>query len=115
MDQAQRIATKIHEQREKYGSPPTLLVGDTNQFCIGHDKEAIRYLKGENGLSPVVFVDATFLDKGMSFDGGCRVDFILASINQWSWVQSSIDRKGMGSHGNASDHAALMAELVPLF
>jgi hypothetical protein len=113
MEQAKRIVAMIHDQRVKHGSPPTVLVGDTNQFCQGHEQDAIKYLMGEIPGSPVVFVDAIFHDTGKSFDNGCRVDFILASAGQWSWVQSSIDREGMGSHGSASDHAALMAELVP--
>eukprot|EP00928_Gymnodinium_smaydae_P098714 TRINITY_DN9241_c0_g1_i2.p1 TRINITY_DN9241_c0_g1~~TRINITY_DN9241_c0_g1_i2.p1 ORF type:complete len:351 (+),score=36.26 TRINITY_DN9241_c0_g1_i2:240-1292(+) len=108
------IAEAIHAERLKYGSPPTILVGDTNQFCLAHEREAIRYLKGEEGSSPVTFVDAIAHDKGMSYDGGCRVDFILASAGQWQLVESHIDRDGMGGRGIASDHAALMAELVPI-
>lgn len=113
MEQAEMIAAAIHDKRTKYGSPPTVLVGDTNQFCRAYEKDAIKYLKGEIGASPVTFVDAIHHDSGKSFDPDCRVDFILASAGQWSWVQSSIDREGMGSYGTASDHAALMAELVP--
>jgi hypothetical protein len=115
MEQAETIAAAIHDLRLKYNSPPTVLVGDTNQFCRAHEKDAIKYLKGEIGSSPVKFVDAIYHDTGRSFGSDCRVDFILASAGQWSWVQSSIDRQGMGSYGSASDHAALMAELVPLY
>merc|ERR1712050_490257 len=73
-----------------------------------------KYLKGEEGESPVTFVDAIAQDRGSSYDGGCRIDFILASKDQWLRVNSFIDRDGMGVHGSASDHAALMAELVPV-
>merc|ERR1712190_553902 len=47
MEQAEKIAHAVYQERQKHGNPPTILVGDTNQFCHGHDKEAIRYLKGE--------------------------------------------------------------------
>jgi len=114
MEQATKIVARIHEKRIKHGSPPTLLVGDTNQFCNGHEKDAIKYIKGESGFSPVTFADAIFHDRGRSFGQDCRVDFIFASTGQWSWVQAFIDREGMGDDGTASDHAALMAELVPL-
>lgn len=71
------------------------------------------------GNSPVKFVDAIADDSGKSFtdhrNPDCRVDFILASEDQWELVESYIDREGMGEHGTASDHAALMAELVPVF
>merc|ERR1712139_182102 len=36
MEQAEKIAEAIHEIRTRHGSPPTILVGDTNQFCIAH-------------------------------------------------------------------------------
>merc|ERR1712187_22377 len=114
-EQKKIIANAIHEQRQKYDSPPpTILVGDTNQFCMAAEEEAIKYLKGEEGDSPVMFVDAIAQDKGSSYDGGCRIDFILASKDQWLRVNSFIDRDGMGVDGSASDHAALMAELVPV-
>merc|ERR1712048_1052011 len=114
-DQKKIIANAIHEERQKYSfPPPTILVGDTNQFCMAAELEAIKYLKGEEGNSPVTFMDAIGHDKGSSYDGGCRIDFILASKGQWLRVDSFIDRDGMGVHGSASDHAALMAELVPL-
>jgi endonuclease/exonuclease/phosphatase family metal-dependent hydrolase len=115
MEQAEIIVAAIHDIRRKHGSPPTVLVGDTNQFCRAYEKDAIKYLKGEIGASPVSFVDAIHHDYGRSFGDDCRVDFILASVGQWSWVQSFIERDGMGSDGTASDHAALMAELVPQF
>merc|ERR1712151_1112669 len=114
-DQKKIIAKAIQKEREKYSSPPpTILVGDTNQFCMAADMEAIKYLKGEEDDSPVTFVDAIAQDKGSSYDGGCRIDFILATAGQWQLVQSYIDREGMGVNGQASDHAALMAELVPI-
>jgi hypothetical protein len=114
-EQKKIVATKIHEERQKYEPPlPTILVGDTNQFCMAAEMEAIKYLKGEEGDSPVTFTDAIAQDRGSSYDGGCRIDFILASTGDWSRVDSSIDREGMGVEGQASDHAALMAELVPL-
>jgi len=78
------------------------------------EMEALRFLKGEEGDSPVTFTDAHAHDKGSSYDGGCRIDFILASKDQWLRVDSFIDRDGMGTHSSASDHAALMAELVPV-
>mmetsp|Transcript_6524 Transcript_6524/g.11670 ORF Transcript_6524/g.11670 Transcript_6524/m.11670 type:complete len:398 (-) Transcript_6524:76-1269(-) len=117
MEQAQMVADTIHAERQKYGSPPTVLVGDTNQFCLAYQKDAIKYLKGEIAGSPVTFFD-TIQDTGKSFSDNnnpdCRVDFIFASIGQWQVVQSFIDRDGMGADGSASDHAALMAELLPL-
>jgi len=114
-EQKNIIADKIQEERQKHDPPlPTILVGDTNQFCMAAEMEAIKYLKGEEGDSPVTFTDAIAQDKGSSYDGGCRIDFILASKGDWSRVDSSIDRDGMGVNGEASDHAALMAELVPL-
>mmetsp|Transcript_39304 Transcript_39304/g.108405 ORF Transcript_39304/g.108405 Transcript_39304/m.108405 type:complete len:845 (+) Transcript_39304:3-2537(+) len=117
MDQAKTVATAIQAEREKYGSPPTLLVGDFNQFCKAYELEAYQYLTGESTdytgqTSPVQFVDVLSDDKGRSFGpGDCRVDFILATVGQWSVVQATIDRDGMDI--TASDHAALMAELVP--
>jgi endonuclease/exonuclease/phosphatase family metal-dependent hydrolase len=113
-EQKEIIAEAIHAERKKYGNPPTILVGDTNQFCQAREREALRYLLGEEGSSPVTFVDAIAQDRGHSYDGGCRVDFILATEGQWLWVDSKIDREGMGQHGSSSDHAALMAELVPI-
>merc|ERR1712187_460231 len=114
-EQKKIIANEIHEERQRYKfPPPTIFVGDTNQFCMAAELEAIRYLKGEEGDSPVTFADAMAQDKGSSYDGGCRIDFILASKGQWLRVDSFIDREGMGAHGSASDHAALMAELVPI-
>jgi len=114
-DQKWIVANAIHEERQKYSSPPpTILVGDTNQFCMAAEMEALRFLKGEEGDSPVTFTDAHAHDKGSSYDGGCRIDFILASKDQWLRVDSFIDRHGMGTHSSASDHAALMAELVPV-
>merc|ERR1712084_47414 len=114
-EQKKIIASAIHEERQKYESPPpTILVGDTNQFCMAAEKDAIKYLTGEEGDSPVTFVDAIAQDKGSSYDGGCRIDFILASKGDRSRVDSFIDRDGMGVNGQASDHAALMAELVPV-
>merc|ERR1712050_794954 len=78
-EQKKIIANAIDEHRQKYDSPPpTILVGDTNQFCMAADGEAIKYLKGEEGDSPVTFVDDHAQDKGGSYDGGCRIDFILA-------------------------------------
>jgi len=114
-DQKKIIANAIHKERQKHTPPaPTILVGDTNQFCMAAELEALKYLKGEEGDSPVTFVDAIAQDKGNSYDGGCRVDFILASRDEWLRVDSFIDRDGMGVHSSASDHAALMAELVPI-
>merc|ERR1711879_694421 len=77
-DQKKIIANAIHEERQKYAvPPPTILVGDTNQFCMAAELEALKYLKGEEGNSPVTFTDAIGHDKGSSYDGGCRIDFIL--------------------------------------
>jgi len=122
LQQAETIAKKIAADRTKYGSPPTILVGDTNQFCEGPKTEALRYLKGElqgsQGFSPVDLVDVHGEDQGRSFSDNnpdCRVDFILASQGQWSVVQVAVDRGGMGSWGSASDHAPLIANLIPLF
>jgi len=118
MEQAEIIANAISEKRKKYGNPPTVLVGDTNQFCKAYDTSAIKYLKGETGSSPVTFQDVHSDDYGKSFSDNnnpdCRVDFILASTGQWALVRSFIDREGMGLNGKASDHAPLMAELVPI-
>eukprot|EP00930_Biecheleria_cincta_P019776 TRINITY_DN15018_c0_g1_i1.p1 TRINITY_DN15018_c0_g1~~TRINITY_DN15018_c0_g1_i1.p1 ORF type:complete len:262 (+),score=49.63 TRINITY_DN15018_c0_g1_i1:143-928(+) len=117
MEQARMIADTIHAEREIYRSPPTILVGDTNQFCQAYETDAIKYLKGELAGSPITFFDA-IQDTGKSFSDSnnpdCRVDFILASTGQWHVLQSHINRDGMGAGGSASDHAALMAELVPL-
>eukprot|EP00401_Gymnodinium_catenatum_P027656 CAMPEP_0117621604 /NCGR_PEP_ID=MMETSP0784-20121206/87718_1 /TAXON_ID=39447 /ORGANISM="" /LENGTH=455 /DNA_ID=CAMNT_0005425531 /DNA_START=61 /DNA_END=1424 /DNA_ORIENTATION=- len=104
MEQAKIVASAIHAERQKHGSPPTLLVGDTNQFCRAYDRSAYRYLTGQitdNGVpSPVTFVDVHDDDRGRSFGSDdCRVDFILASLGQWEFVQASIDRDGMGSGG----------------
>lgn len=123
LQQAETIANKIAADRTKHGSPPTILVGDTNQFCKGPKTEALRYLKGElqgsQGFSPVDLVDVHGEDQGRSFSDDnnpdCRVDFILASQGQWSVVQVAVDRGGMGSWGSASDHAPLIANLIPLF
>merc|ERR1712039_398399 len=110
-EQARIVAASIDAERKKYGSIPTLLMGDTNQFCKGYESEAYKYLTGQISGSPVKFVDVHSGDFGPSFQNGCRVDFILASVGQWSLVQAVIDRDGMG--GDASDHAALKAELLP--
>jgi len=118
MEQAEIIANAISEERKKYGNPPTVLVGDTNQFCKAYDTSAIKYLKGETGSSPVTFQDVHSDDYGKSFSDNnnpdCRVDFMLASTRQWALVRSFIDREGMGANGKASDHAPLMGELVPI-
>merc|ERR1712232_556454 len=64
-EQGKIIANAIHAERQKYSSPPpTIFVGDTNQFCMAAELEAIKYLKGEEGDSPVTFVDAHAHDKG---------------------------------------------------
>jgi len=118
MEQAEIVANAINEKRNKYGNPPTILVGDTNQFCKGYEKDAIKYLKGEKGAAPVTFQDVHANDYGKSFkdknNPDCRVDFMLASVGQWALVDSKIDREGMGASGTASDHAPLMGELVPI-
>jgi len=116
-EQKDIIAEAINKERQKYDSPPpTILVGDTNQFCMAAELEAIKYLTSEE--SPVTFIDAMAHDRGSSYTGGCRIDFILASKGQWQRVQSFIDREGMttdhSASNAASDHAALMAELVPV-
>jgi len=118
MEQAEIIATEIYKQRSFHGNPPTLLVGDTNQFCQAHERSAIKYLTGQLGSSPVVFDDVHSQDRGKSFSDhnnpDCRVDFVLATKGQWEIVRSFIDRSGMGFDGTASDHAPLMAELLPI-
>merc|ERR1711879_258738 len=114
MEQAEIVANFIHEQRTNYNSEPALLVGDTNQFCKGHDSEAWKYLLGTS--SPEQFEDVIEHDKEKSFsvsnNPDCRVDLIFASKGDWIVRQSDIDRDGMGSSGTASDHAPLMAELL---
>mmetsp|Transcript_18737 Transcript_18737/g.35163 ORF Transcript_18737/g.35163 Transcript_18737/m.35163 type:complete len:333 (-) Transcript_18737:111-1109(-) len=123
LEQAETVASKIAEDRLRLGSPPTILVGDTNQFCQGPQSQALLYLKGKlhgnHGACPVELVDVHEEDEARSFSDNnnpdCRVDFMLASKGQWSVVQAAIDREGMGAWGSASDHAALMATLVPLF
>lgn len=114
--QADTVAYAISENRKKYGFPPTVLAGDFNQFCKGYELEAYKYLTGQSGSSPVKFFSVHEDDWGRSFGSGgdCRVDFILATVGQWSVVEAEIDRDGMGEGGTASDHAALSAELVPL-
>eukprot|EP00929_Paragymnodinium_shiwhaense_P117833 TRINITY_DN890_c0_g1_i5.p3 TRINITY_DN890_c0_g1~~TRINITY_DN890_c0_g1_i5.p3 ORF type:complete len:266 (-),score=69.72 TRINITY_DN890_c0_g1_i5:505-1302(-) len=118
LEQAKIVASKVAELRKQHGELPTVLVGDTNQFCKAHDGEAIKYLTGQMGDTPVLFVDAIEHDHGKSFSDrnnpDCRVDFILATKGQWKLVKSFIDRAGMGAGGKASDHAPLMAELVPM-
>jgi len=118
MEQAEIVANAINEKRNKYGNPPTVLVGDTNQFCKGYEQDAIKYLKGDMGAAPVIFRDVHEHDYGKSFSDSnnpdCRVDFMLASAGQWALVDSFIDREGMGASGSASDHAPLMGELVPI-
>merc|ERR1712048_160154 len=112
-EQAHEVAKFISAQRVKYNSEPSILVGDTNQFCRAYDLYAYRYLTGQEGSSPVIFEDVHSDDRGRSFGNGgdCRVDFILASRGQWSVNSAEIDRDGMGESGWASDHAALKAEL----
>lgn len=112
MEQAKIAANAIDDERKKYGSLPTLLMGDTNQFCKGYESDAYKYLTGKLGDSPVKFTDVHEGDYGGSFGNGeCRVDFMFASVVQWSKYESNIDRYGMNAE--ASDHAALTAELVP--
>jgi endonuclease/exonuclease/phosphatase family metal-dependent hydrolase len=112
MEQAKTIANAIDAERQKYGNPPTILLGDTNQFCKGYESSAYKYLTGQEGSSPVKFVDVHEDDRGGSFGSGeCRVDFIFASEGQWSLVNAEIDRDGVD--WPASDHAALKAVLVP--
>lgn len=112
-DQAHEVANFISDQRAKYNSAPSILLGDNNQWNRMYDSYAYRYLTGQEGSSPVTFFDAHPHDLGRSFGhyGDSRVDFILASKGQWSLISSEIDRDGMGENGEASDHAALMAEL----
>jgi len=116
--QAETIAREVKKERERFGNLPTVLVGDTNQFCNGFDSSAWQYLLGQKGSSPITFVDAIPNDQGKSFtdwrNPNCRVDIIFLSKGDWSVQQSSIDRVGMGENGEASDHAALMAEITPL-
>jgi endonuclease/exonuclease/phosphatase family metal-dependent hydrolase len=119
MEQAETVANAIHAQREKYDSAPVVLVGDTNQFCDGHDSEAWRYLQGEvvgGKSSPVVFEDALANDKEKSFSDSnnpdCRVDLVFVTRGDWTVSESKIDREGMGAGGTASDHAPLMVELA---
>jgi len=118
LEQAMMVANFIQEQRSQYNSEPAVLVGDTNQFCKAHDSEAWKYLLGQSGSSPVVFEDVIDHDRGKSFSDSnnpdCRVDFMLVTKGNWTVRQSDIDRDGMGHHGEASDHAPLMAELVPV-
>jgi len=120
LEQAEMVAKFIKEQREKYNSEPAILVGDTNQFCKAHDTEAWKYLLGrrESGSSPVEFEDVIDHDRGKSFSDSnnpdCRVDFMLVTRGDWTVRQSDIDRDGMGHDGEASDHAPLMAELLPV-
>lgn len=118
LQQAEIVANAIQAARARFGHLPTLLVGDTNQFCRGYEGGAWKYLKGEVGSSPVVFDDVLQHDQGKSFSDrnnpDCRVDFILVSRGEWLVRQSHIDRDGMGASGTASDHAPLMAELAPI-
>lgn len=117
MPQAETVAREIKKERERFGNLPTVLVGDTNQFCNGFDSSAWQYLLGQKGSSPITFVDAISDDKGKSFtdyrNPNCRVDLIFLSQGDWDVQVSSIDRDGMGENGDASDHAALMAEITP--
>jgi endonuclease/exonuclease/phosphatase family metal-dependent hydrolase len=118
LEQAMMVADFVKEQREIYNDEPAILVGDTNQFCKAHDSEAWKYLLGQSGSSPVEFEDVIDHDKGKSFSDSnnpdCRVDFILGTKGEWTVRQSDIDREGMGHYGDASDHAPLMAELLPV-
>eukprot|EP00929_Paragymnodinium_shiwhaense_P040901 TRINITY_DN21282_c0_g1_i1.p1 TRINITY_DN21282_c0_g1~~TRINITY_DN21282_c0_g1_i1.p1 ORF type:complete len:361 (+),score=36.14 TRINITY_DN21282_c0_g1_i1:66-1148(+) len=117
--QAKIVARYIKELRETHGMLPTILVGDTNQYCWARSSPGVKYLLGEaNEAPPVVFVDAIEQDAEGSYSDvqhpDCRVDFIFASKGHWSRVKSALDRGGMGQRGSASHHAALTAELVPL-
>jgi endonuclease/exonuclease/phosphatase family metal-dependent hydrolase len=118
IEQAQMVADFVHAQRVKYNSAPSILVGDTNQFCHGYESDAWRYLLGQNGSSPVVFEDVIDHDQNRSFSDyrnpNCRVDVVFATKDEWIVRQSDIDRDGMGLGGIASDHAPLMAELFPI-
>jgi beta-glucanase (GH16 family) len=115
IEQATKVASFIQSKREQFGPLPVVLMGDTNQFCNAHDSPAWKYLKGEEGDSPVVLEDAID-DLGKSFSDynnpDCRVDLIMVSQGDWSVHQSFIDRDGMGLDGDASDHAPLHAELT---
>jgi len=117
-EQATKVASFIQSKREQFGELPVILVGDTNQFCKGYDTPSWKYLKGEQGDSPVVFEDVLAHDQGKSFSDNnnpdCRVDLILVSKGDWIVRQSDVERDGMGVNGVASDHAPLMAELTPL-
>merc|ERR1712014_556963 len=117
-EQATKVASFIQSKREQFGSLPVELVGDTNQFCNGYEKSAWKYLKGESGDSPIVFEDVLAHDQGKSFSDynnpDCRVDLILVSQGDWLVQQSDVDRDDMGVDGDASDHAPLMAELIPV-
>jgi len=118
IEQATKVSSFIQAKREQFGPLPVILVGDTNQFCNGYERSAWKYLQGEKGDSPIVFEDVLAHDRGRSFSDNnnpnCRVDLIMVSQGDWSVRQSDIDRDGMGVNGDASDHAPLMAELVPL-
>jgi len=117
-EQAAMVTSFIQSKREELGPLPVILVGDTNQFCHGYDSSAWKYLKGEEGNSPLVFEDVLAHDQGRSFSDhynpNCRVDLIMVTKGEWTVRQSDIDRDGMGSNGDASDHAPLMAELIPV-
>jgi len=118
IEQATKVSSFIQAKREQFGPLPVILVGDTNQFCNGYERSAWKYLQGEKGDSPIVFEDVLAHDRGRSFSDNnnpnCRVDLIMVSQGDWSVRQSDIDRDGMGVNGDASDHAPLMAELIPL-
>jgi hypothetical protein len=123
--QAKKVASWVQKQREKYNNESAIVVGDTNQFCKAHDTAALKYLLGKHPYdgstqkktSPVLFEDVIDHDRGKSFSNSynpdCRVDFMLVTKGDWTVRQSDIDRDGMGHHGEASDHAPLMAELLP--
>lgn len=117
IEQAKLVADFISAQRGKYASEPSILVGDTNQFCHGYESDAWKYLLGQNGSSPVVFEDVIDHDHDKSFSDysnpDCRVDIAFATKGEWIIRQSDVDRDGMGLGGIASDHAPLMAELIP--
>jgi exonuclease III len=117
-EQASIVASFVDERRKEFGNLPAVLVGDTNQFCRGYERSAWMYLKGEQGSSPIIFEDALQHDQGKSFSDhnnpDCRVDLIFVSKGDWIVRQSDVDRDGMGADGTASDHAPLMAELIPI-
>jgi len=130
-EQATIVASYIQSKRQQFTNCsgqqftncssrplPVVLVCDTNQFCNGYERSAWKYLKGESGDSPIVFEDVLAHDQGKSFSDhnnpDCRVDLILVSQGDWLVQQSDIDRDGMGVDGDASDHAPLMAELIPV-